>query len=249
MYLSAQQRKWMSGAALVAGAILLQPVLAQAQPAGHHHGGAQKWPQASLQAQASAEVAQDTVKITLATEVSGDDQAAVTKALNAVLEQTMKDAKSNDQVKASSGNYRVWPMSDRDGKISNWRGRGEILLESSDFAAGSEVASALADRMPVTNLAFSVSPQARAKQEQELLAQAAQAFRDRAQSLSQAMGFSGYTLREIDLSGAGAQYQPAPRMMMASMDAAQKTSVPVEGGTEEITVSIRGSIFLQTSKK
>src|SRR3546814_13703368 len=49
------------------------------------------------------------------------------------------------------------PMSDKDGKISNWRGRGEIFLESSDFAAASELASTLSDRMPIANLGFSVS--------------------------------------------------------------------------------------------
>lgn len=248
MYLSEQKRKCLSGALLLTGMLALQPVWAQSPDMVKQHW-AQKWPQATLQAQASTEVQHDTVKIVLATEVNGKTQADVAKALNTVLEQAMKDAKSNPKVKASSGDYRIWPMNDRDGKISDWRGRGEILLESSDFAAASDIATLLSDRVPVANLVFSVSPQARAKQEQLLLAQAAQVFRDRAQSLAEAMGYSSYTLKEINLGGAGAQYQPAPRMMMASMDAAAKSSVPLEGGTEEVSVAIQGSIFLQNTQK
>ena len=52
----------------------------------------------------------------------------------------MKQAKGNPKVKASSGNYRVWPSNDKNGKISNWHGRGEIFLESTDFAAASDLA-------------------------------------------------------------------------------------------------------------
>src|SRR3546814_7611175 len=72
-------------------------------------------------------------------------------------------AKGKAGIKISSGNYRIWPMNDKDGKITNWRGRAEILLESTDFAAASELAASVSDRMPVANLSFSVSPQERAK--------------------------------------------------------------------------------------
>lgn len=212
-------------------------------PRDHH----KKWPQAALQAEAVSEIAQDTVRITLATEVSDVSQAAVAQTLTQTLDEVMKQAKGNDKVKATSGNYRVWPMNDKDGKISNWRGRGEIILESTDFAEASTLASALSDRMPIDGLAFSVSPKVRAEHEDALLAQAAQAFRDRAQALTDAFGYQSYTIRQIDLGGAGARYESAPRVMAMAADS--KASVPLEAGTERITVSVRGSIFLHSDKK
>ncbi|SHI23766.1 SIMPL domain-containing protein [Pollutimonas bauzanensis] len=245
MYLSKQKRKWLSGIALCVGAgALVLPVSAQQVQDGSPRGG--KWPQASLRAEASAEIAQDTVKVTLASEISEASQAAVAQALSKTLEGVMTEAKGDPKVKASSGNYRVWPMSNEKGKITNWRGRGEIILESADFAAASELAGKLSDRMPIANLAFSVSPQARAKQEQALLAQAVRAFGVRAQALTDAFGFARYTIRNIELSGAGAQYQPAPRMMAMAAD---KASAPLEGGSETVSVSIQGSIFLHTTQK
>lgn len=246
MYLSTQKRKWLLGIALCMGAsVLALPASAQQDDDSAAKGG--KWPQASLRAEASAEVPQDTVKITLATEISDVSQTAVAKALSKALDSVMSQAKGDPKIKVSSGNYRLWPMSNEKGKISNWRGRGEIFLESTDFAAASELAGKLSDRMPVDNLAFSVSPQARAKQEQALLTQAVQAFSDRAQALTGALGFASYTIRNVDLGGAGAQpYQPAGRMMAMAAD---KASVPLEGGTEMVTVSIRGSIFLHSTQK
>lgn len=217
------------------------------EPLAAHHDRNHKWPQATLQAEAASEVAHDTVRITLATEVSDTSQAAVAQALTQTLDKVMKQAKDNDKVKAFSGDYRVWPMNDKDGKISDWRGRGEIILESTDFAEASRLASALSDRMPIDGLAFSVSPKVRAEQEDALLAQAAQAFRDRAQALVTAFSFQGYSIKQIDLGGAGTRYESAPRMMAMSADS--KVAVPLEAGTERITVTVSGSIFLHSDKK
>ncbi|TKR57049.1 DUF541 domain-containing protein [Allopusillimonas ginsengisoli] len=219
------------------------------QETSSRHARHHKWPQATLQAEAVSEVAHDTVRITLATEVSDASQAAVAQVLTQTLDEVMKQAKAkgNDKVKAFSGDYRVWPMNDKDGKISDWRGRGEIILESTDFAEASRLASELSDRMPIDGLAFSVSPKVRAEHEDALLTQAAQAFRDRAQALATAFGYQGYSIKQIDLGGAGARYESAPRMMAMSAD--RKVAVPLEAGTERITVAVSGSIFLHSDKK
>lgn len=245
MALSAQNHKWLSGALVGIGASLLM-LTASAQEGGVDHPAAQPWPQLTLSAQASAEVPQDTVKITLASELVGASQAMVAAKLGKALDSVMKQAGADPKVTASSGNYRVWPVNDKNGKISNWRGRAEVILESADFAAASDLAGELSDRASIVNLAFFVSPRARAKQEQMLLTQAAQAFRERAQAATAAFGFSSYDVRTIDLNGAGASFQPSPRMM--SM-AAGKSPTPLEGGTETITVSVQGSIFLHSPKK
>lgn len=251
MHLSVLKRKRLlaaMGAAALAvslSAVAQVPAGAEDHKRSFHH---QAWPQATLQAEAAAEVAHDTVSITLASEVSEPSQAAVAAALAKVMDKVMAQAKGHEGIKVSSGNYNVWPMNDKDGKISNWRGRGEILLQSKDFAAVSELAAKFADQMPIANLSFSVSPEARAKQEEALLESAAKAFRDRAQALASAFGFSGYDVKEINLGGAGTRFEAAPRAMMMAK-AADSVAVPLEGGTERITVTVRGSIFLRSAQK
>lgn len=245
MALSAQKRKWLFGALVGVGASLLI-LTASAEERGGDQPAMQSWPQLTLSAQASAEVAQDTVKITLASELVGASQAVVAANLSKALDSVMKQAKANPKIRASSGNYRVWPVDGKNGKISNWHGRGEVILESADFTAASDLAGELSDRASIVNLAFFVSPRARAKQEQALLTQAAQAFRDRAQAATAAFGFSSYDVRTIDLNGAGASFQPTARMMSMAAD---KSSAPLEGGIETVTVSVHGSIFLHSPKK
>lgn len=210
-----------------------------------------KWPQATLQAQARAEVNHDTVHILLAVEIAEASQdgvaQALTRTVKAAMDRALQDAGG---VKVSSGNYRVWPMNDKDGNISNWRGRSEISLEATDFAAASELAASLADLMAVSSVNFSVSPQTRALHEQKLLTQAAQVFRSRAQELAEALGYSGYALRSVDLGGSGAQYEVAARGMMAQAAMFKAAdSIPLEGGTETISVSMHGSVFLLDEAK
>lgn len=246
MFLSMQKRKWLLGSVLmVAAGSLASTAFAHDD---HEHKAHQSWPQATLQAQASAVVSQDTVRITLASELTGASQTVVAQDLSKLLDGVMADAKKSSKVKVSSGNYRVWPVSGKDGKISTWHGRGEIFLESTDFAAASKLAGQLSDRMPVANLDFSVSRALRDKEENALLQDAVHAFRTRAQALTTALGYDAYRIREVRLGGGGG-YVPVPAPRMMAMAAAPKADVPLEAGTETITVSVQGSIFLRSPKK
>lgn len=246
MYLSTLNRKWLLAATLGMAASVMGAQALAHDGGSKHHKGAMHWPEASLQAQASAVVKQDTVKITLASELTGDKQTDVAQSLNKVLESVMADAKKDTDVKASSGNYRVWPSTDKNGKITIWHGRAEVLLQSTNFKAASKLAGQLSDRMPVTNLRFFVSPALEAKQEKALLVSAVQAFRARAQALTDALGYSSYRINKISVDDQGAGYQPVPRMMAMS---AAKSSVPLEASTQTVTVSVSGSIFLRSPKK
>ncbi|MHA3903863.1 SIMPL domain-containing protein [Castellaniella sp. WN] len=229
------RKQLLAGLSLVLASMAL-PVLA--------HEGEPAEPRASLSAEASSEVAQDTVEITLAAELSGVSQTEVAEALNQRLDSVMKQAKGHQGIEARSGSYRIWPTTDRDGKIAEWRGQAEILLESRDFSAASKLAASLGDRMPIAGLSFSVSRERRAAEERKLLVQAVEAFKARAQALTQALGFAGYRFRTVDLGGQGAAPPaPMPRMMMGAM-AADKAAAPVEGGRERVSVSVRGTIVL-----
>jgi predicted secreted protein len=101
--------------------------------------------------------------------------------------------------------------------------------------------------MGISNLYFFVSTAAREATEAALLDQAAKAFTQRAQSTAKAFGYQGFRIKELALDGGGADYVPMPRMMLAG--AAEKSSPPLEGGSENITVSVRGSVYLLPESK
>src|SRR3546814_20902751 len=95
-----------------------------------------------------------------------------------------------------------------------WRGRGEITLESKDFAAASALASKLADKTAIAQISFLLSREAREAEERKLLRPAAQAFRDRALAAATAFGCSGYRVRNLELSRGGSHTPvPPPRQL------------------------------------
>jgi len=203
-------------------------------------------PTMTLSAGATAEVAQDKVTITLSREIEGTDQTKLSQELNQVLETTLAEAKQGRAVSARTGNYNIWANTDRNGRITGWRGRAELILESKDFVAASKLAGELSRHMAVSNVAFSLSREAREAEEQRLLAEAAKAFDARAALAAKSFGFSGYAIKQIDLSGGGT-VTPAPRAyaMAAPAMEAKMADLPLEGGKSTVTVSIRGTVYLQ----
>ena len=197
----------------------------------------------SLSAQAATEVPTDVVHLTLAAEQEGPEPTAISNALSSRTQAVLAQARRTSGVEAQSGGFTIHPNTDRNGRISTWRGRSEVILKSKDFAAVSKLAGELASQMQVQNIAFSLSREARLAAEQKLADQAVAAFRDKAQATTKLFGFSGYTIREVSLNESGG-VMPMPRMYGAAkaMMSDSAVPVPVEGGKTQVTVSVNGSV-------
>ncbi|GAA5236741.1 DUF541 domain-containing protein [Verticiella sediminum] len=243
--------------ALAALPLLAAQAIAQPAPPDtprpHERGEprGQREPRLTLQAEAVSEVTQDKVQITLATEIEGAEQADVSQRLTKTVNDTLAAVKGKApaSVQVRTGNYRLWPNTDRDGKITGWRGRGEVVLESNDLPAASKLA-AEAGAMSIADVAFSLSREAREAEEKRLLGEAAEAFRQRAADAAKAFGFADYRIRSIDLSGSGSVYPKyQPQMMRAGVADAAAAPLQFEAGMATVTVTVQGEVVLQTSGK
>jgi predicted secreted protein len=228
----------------MASAALAASVALMAQGAYAQSAEAQPSGVLSLSAQASAEVPQDVVNITLFYEQETQDASTLTNTLNQRADAALREAKGVDNVTARSGSFTVYPSTDRDGKISAWRGRTEVVLESKDFAAASKLASKMSNSMQVGNVTFSLSPEAERAAEQKLSSQAIASFRSEAQASAQAFGYSNYSIREVNVGHNGSS--PWPVMMMAARnsmaDAKMSAPMALEAGTSTVTVNVSGSV-------
>ncbi|KVO54616.1 SIMPL domain-containing protein [Burkholderia stagnalis] len=202
----------------------------------------------SLSSQASAEVPQDIIHITLFYEQQAKDPGSLTSALNQRADAALAQAKGVPGVTAHTGAFSVYPSTDRDGKISAWRGRTEIVLESRDFAAASKLAGQLSNLMQIANVEFSLSPEAQRAAEQKLTTEAIKSFRVRADEAAKAFGYNSYAIRDVNVGG-GRNVQPYPRMMaMAApaMDSAKMSApIAVEGGKATVSVTVNGSVQMK----
>lgn len=198
----------------------------------------------SLSAQQSIDVQEDVVRITLFYEQEGQNAASLTKTLNKRADDSLRQARGNSQVTVQTGAFTIYPSTNRDGKISAWRGRTEIVLESLDFSAASRLADQLSNTMQIGNVAFSLSPQARREAETRLMSAAIASFRDQAQAATQAFGYSGYTIRNVRINRGGGSARPF--MMRAASAVAhakeEAAPLPIEAGKSTVTVEVSGSI-------
>src|SRR4029077_15602848 len=75
----------------------------------------------TFDASASAEIATDTLTITMFTEEQGLDPADLAAKVNARIEQALAKAKAERAVEARSGTYQTNALYDRANQITGWR--------------------------------------------------------------------------------------------------------------------------------
>jgi predicted secreted protein len=202
----------------------------------------------TLSANASTDVKQDTVHITLTIAVEDGDQTSAGKRLTEALDAAMKRAGSDRDVQVTTGSYRVWPEVGAKGKTQVWHGQAQLILQSKNFEAASALAGKLADASAITNIYFSLSREGRESQERHLLDQAANAFRERAQAAAHAFGFSGYRIKTIQLGGSGGTEAPvayATARLGGSAAPAPAPNAPLVAGTVTVGIVVNGTVVLQ----
>ncbi|KRI00887.1 SIMPL domain-containing protein [Curvibacter sp. PAE-UM] len=200
-------------------------------------------------ATATLEARQDQLSVTLRATREGSDPAVVQQQLKAVLDAALAEARPAAQpgaLEVRSGNFSLFPRSNRDGRISTWQGTAELVLSGSDL----ERIAALAGRvqgMAVTQTVFGLSREQRERLEQQAQAQAIERFRARATDIARGFGFSGYSLREININSQeqGAQIRPRFMAMEAKSSMSSDAPLPVEAGQAQVQVTVSGSVQLK----
>jgi predicted secreted protein len=198
-----------------------------------------------FQADAQREVANDTLKATLYAELSDANSAQLANTLNRTLADALKSAAEFKTVRARSGGNQTYPVYDRQNKLTGWRGRAEIRIDSRDFAAAAALIGKLQSGMQLAGVSFAVSSELRRQTENELITEAIAAFRARADIVRQSLAGRSYKIRRITLNTGGFAPQPRPYMAARALASAEVAPPPLEGGQSTVTVSASGAIDVE----
>ena len=207
-----------------------------------------RYNQIALRAEVSQEVAHDRMYVTLYREAQDKDPAAlaasVTRALNAAID----TARKVEGVKVSLGSRHSYPVYADEGKrISAWRERAELRLESAEFARLSQLTADLLGELQMADMSFAVAEETRQSSEDQLIRKAVAAFKARAQLATDAIGGKSYKLVSLNLNSGG--FQPVMPMRAMAMDRASfsKSAVApqIEAGTSRVGMSADGMIEVQ----
>ncbi|KTB62004.1 SIMPL domain-containing protein [Pseudomonas syringae] len=225
-------------AALVALAAALSSLPAMAEEARYN--------QISLRAEVNQEVQRDLMLVTLYTEAQDSDPAKLAAQITETLNKALGQARQVKDVKIRQGSRNSYPVYDDKGqKITGWRERAELRLESADFAVLSKLTGEMLTDLKMGGMDFSISPSTRKTSEDALLKDAVTAFKARAQLVTEALGGTGYKLVNLNLNTSGypQPYLRAPVMMMAKSSRADSAPTPdVEAGTSQVSVAADGVI-------
>ncbi len=203
---------------------------------------APRYNQIHFQVERSHPVDNDRMQAVLNITAEDDNSARLTDQINRTMDWALTTAKAQVKVEVRTGNYQTNPVYDQ-GKIRRWRASQELLLEGSDFAALSSLIGQLQERLQVTSINFSVSPSRRAEEEDGLIAQALDAFKQRAELVRKQFAAKGYRIVDFSINTGGGELVPITRSF--AMEANSVAPPAFEAGTSTLTVSVAGVIELQ----
>ncbi|EPJ78121.1 MULTISPECIES: SIMPL domain-containing protein [Pseudomonas] len=222
---------------LALGAAALSSVSAMAEDVHYN--------QISVRAEVDQEVARDLMNVTLYSEAQNTDPAKLAAEITETLNKALAQARQVNGVTIRQGNRSSYPVYDDKGqKITGWRERAELRLESADFAALSKLTGEMLGDMKMGGMDFSIAKPTRKTSEDALLKSAVTAFRARAQLLTEALGGTGYKVINLNFNTSGypQPYLRAPVMMMKAERSDAAPTPDVEAGTSQVTVTADGVI-------
>jgi predicted secreted protein len=119
------------------------------------------------------------------------------------------------------------------------------VLEGRDFGRIGAAAGKISG-LTISNAAFSLSRELRARVESEAQDIAVERFKAKAKELARGFGFESYGLREVSVSSSDQGWNPRPRMVAMEMKAmAADAPVPMEAGKSAVIVQANGSVQLK----
>lgn len=207
-------------------------------------GAQPEFPQLSLSASASREVAQDRVAVTLYASRESPEPGPAQAQVNELLNPVLARLKGREDLEVQSAGYRsdaVW----QDSRIVAWRARGAIRLTAAPSEEFNKLVGELASTLNVESVMHFLSRDARLTVEKSLIADAVAAFRDKAQSATRAFGYRNWTLRSVSVNESGHEPpHPVPKMMMSRAEAADAAPMPIAEGRTTVSVSVGGTVVL-----
>jgi predicted secreted protein len=203
-----------------------------------------RFDQVNLSAQASMQVENDNLIAVLYIQKEGSDPANLSDSVNRAISQAVAEAKQSEGVKLQTLGYQTSPIYQQQ-RLSGWRVRQSIRLESRQNEVLSDLLSRLQSSLALESINYAVSPERQRAVEESLIKQAIDAFRQRATLITQQWGRKTYRLVEMNIQ-TGNQPVPPMRMRASMMSLEGAVAAPtLEAGSQTLSVEVSGRIEMQ----
>jgi len=203
-----------------------------------------RYNQVRLQSQQTEAVSNDTMHVSMNTYAEMQDPAKLAAKINSAMEWALQQAKQVKGVKVSTGSYQTWPVIRKE-VTTGWRGQQDLVMESADTEALSQLVGQLQERLQIKSMRFTVSDKKRAAVENRLIVAALDAFKQRAGIIGDNLNAGGFRIVEINVNTSTQRPPMLRQANMASLSSEAGDAVAVEGGESDVSVTVNGSIELK----
>lgn len=193
-------------------------------------------------ANASQRVENDSMRARLFVEVENSTPSAAAARVAQVTNDALRGLRKDADLRVRTGTYRTYPTSDR-GRITGWRARSELIIESDKIDQVSAAIASVSDTMHLESVEFFPSTTLRDQVETVLIDQAIKAFRQKARRIAKSFGATRFEVLDAQVTSLGNGAPPGP--MMRAMSAESSGIAPEFGaGTTRLSVSVAGTILI-----
>ena len=199
--------------------------------------------------EAERQIQRDLMQVNLFYQSEGKNLSGLNKTVNARLNKAIDIAKQYPAV-AIQGNARnTMVQYDSKGKQSGWLVRVELMLESKDSQALSDVINALDDTLAIENISASVSDEKLTHVENELTQAVLEKFKNKALLIQNTLQMKNYRVMDLNISAANEHnymrvyYEPTAKSALTLSESASN-AVPLESGKETVRMRVEGRIEL-----
>jgi len=193
----------------------------------------------SLDAEVQREIPNDEMRAMMFAEHGDADATKLASLINRQLNEAKKVASRYPSIRFSSGDNQTYPVYDNKNRFTGWRSRAEVRLECNDFRLCSELIGKLQGTLQLASWDFGIAQATRQKVENELMAEAVEAFKAKAELVSRALKAPGYKLVNLNFSS---RTPVMPRFAMAKAEMAMAAPPVVEAGSGNVSVAVNGAV-------
>ena len=196
-----------------------------------------------LAAEASRPAANDMVRASIYSELTGSNPADLARRVNQEIAEALKLIREQPAVSVKSGQQSTYPVYGKEQKIESWRMRSELILESKELATVSELIGKLQQmRLALGSVSQMPSPGTRRQVEDETTRDAIRAFQSRAAVAAEQLGKT-WRIKQLNIQQGGITPMLVMRASRGAM-LADAAPAPLEAGESQVTTTINGQIEL-----
>jgi predicted secreted protein len=191
-------------------------------------------------ANASQLVENDSMRARLFAEVQASTPSAAAAKVTELANDALEVLRQNSDLRVRTGAYRTYPTSNK-GRITGWRARSEIIIESDKIEQVSAAIASVSDTMQLASVEFFPSTTLRDQVETMLVDQAIKTFLEKARRIAKSFGATRFEVSEVKVASDGVP----PRPVMRAMSADSAGIAPEFGtGTTRLSISVAGTILI-----